>query len=47
MLYILVLRILCAFNSARGLADFVEIYPNTFLITNVKEYAVSIKIFKR
>lgn len=35
------------FNSATGLADFVEIYPSTFLITNMKEFAVKYENIKR
>jgi len=47
VLYALALKIMCMINSAKGLADFVEIYPNVFHITNMKEFAVSMKILKR
>lgn len=35
------------FNSATELADFVEIYPNTFFITNMTEFAVKYENIKK
>lgn len=47
MLYALVLKIMCVFNSARGLADFLEVYPNTSLITNTKSSSYKYENIKK